>query len=329
VPDDPRRELLTTWHFPGREKWEARCEMLDRDSISRLALFARLARGARGRRALILDGSVGPSDLYVDLLAAIAIRRRPGGSRVPIVVGECQWKLGGSQLDRLTTRLGLRALDGPRIAYCVLTEWERERFAATWGVDPARVFVTPYCHTLSDADLAAPTSTDGPVFAGGNSLRDYGPLVAAAAEIDAPVTLATKLLEGVPLAANVTAGPVPYERFFELLRSARAVVVPLAGRDDRTAGQQTYLNAMALGKPTIVTDSPGVREYVEDGRTGIVVPPSDPEALAEALRWALDPANAGAVAQMAAAAKESARTTFSPERYAQSLLEVADAISQR
>jgi hypothetical protein len=326
VPTAPRREFLTTWYLPGRESWTARCEMLDRGTVSRRALMARLVRGARSRRAVILDGSVGPGDLYVDLLAAIAIRRRPGGTRTPIVLGECQWKLGGSRLDRLTTRLGLRALDGPRVAYCVLTRWERERFAATWGVNPERVFVTPYCHTLSDADLAAPTSTRGGVFAGGNSLRDYGPLVAAAGELDVPVTLATKLLDG-PLPANITAGPVPYERFFELLRNASVVVVPLADRNDRTAGQQTYLNAMALGKATIVTDSPGVREYVEDGKTGIVVPAGDPEALARALRWVLDPANAEAVERMAAAAADAARTTFSPERYAQALLAVADEIS--
>lgn len=326
MPTAPRREFLTTWYLPDRESWTARCEMLDRGTVSRRALMARLVRGARSRRAVILDGSVGPGDLYVDLLAAIAIRRRPGGTRTPIVLGECQWKLGGSRLDRLTTRLGLRALDGPRVAYCVLTRWERERFAATWGVNPERVFVTPYCHTLSDADLAAPTSTRGGVFAGGNSLRDYGPLVAAAGELDVPVTLATKLLDG-PLPANITAGPVPYERFFELLRNASVVVVPLADRNDRTAGQQTYLNAMALGKATIVTDSPGVREYVEDGKTGIVVPAGDPEALARALRWVLDPANAEAVERMAAAAADAARTTFSPERYTQALLAVADEIS--
>lgn len=323
---EQRREFLTTWYLPGRKAWTARCEMLDRGTMSRRALMAHLLRGARGRRALILDGSVGPGDLYVDLLAAIAIRRRPGGSRTPIVLGECQWKIGGSRLDRLSTRLGLRALDGPQVAYCVLTRWERERFAETWGVDPERVFVTPYCHTLSDADLAAPTSTRGGVFGGGNSLRDYGPLLAAAGELNAPVTLATKLVDGA-LPANVTAGPVPYERFFELLRNARTVVVPLADREGRTAGQQTYLNAMALGKATIVTDSPGVREYVEDGRTGIVVPPGDSEALAKALRWVLDPANSEAVGRMTAEAARTARTTFSPERYAQALLAVADEIS--
>jgi glycosyltransferase involved in cell wall biosynthesis len=322
----PQREFLTTWYLPDRESWAARCEMIDSDTFSRLSLMGRLMREAPDHRALILDGSVGPSDLYADLLAAIAIRRRPGGVRMPIVVGECQWKLGGGWIDRLTTRLGLRALDGPNVAYCVLSRWERDRFANTWGVDPDRVFVTPYCHTLSDEDLAAPTSRRDGVFAGGNSLRDYGPLVEAARQLDEQVVLATKLLEE-PLPANVTAEPVAPERFFELLRDARVVVVPLADRDDRTAGQQTYLNAMALGKPVIVTDSPGVREYVEDGRTGIVVPPADAAALGNALNWILDPVNAAAVDRISAAAEHTARTRFSPESYAQALLDVADRIA--
>lgn len=318
--------FLTTLTYPGREAWANRCERIDPSTVSPPALLRRLVGDAARYRALIVDGSVGPRDFYLEPLAALAVRRRPGGAQTPIVLVECQWKMGGSRIDRTLTRLGLRALDGPRVAYCVLTEWERDRFAGTWDVDRERVFVTPYCHTLSDAELTAPTSTDGDVFAGGNSLRDYGPLVSAATQIDAGLTIATKLLDE-PLPGNVTAGPVPKERFFELLRNARAVVVPLADRDDRTAGQQTYLNAMALGKVTVVTDSPGVREYVEDGRTGLIVPPGDADALADALRWALDPANAVAVDRMAATAMEVSRTRFSPERYVETLLSVAESFA--
>ena len=322
APVRNRSSFLTTVSFAGRPSWEAGCEAIDPQSVSRPSLIRRLMREAPHHRGLIVDGSGGPSDLYTELLAAIAVRRRTRG-RVPIVLVECQWKLGSAWSDRLVKQLGVRALDGPAVAYCVLTEWERDRFVHTWGVDREHVFVTPYCHTLSDAELAAPTSGDGGIFAGGNSLRDYGPLVAAAGQLDERTFLATKLLDGA-LPANVTAEPVPEARYFELLRNARVVVVPLADRDDRTAGQQTYLNAMALRKPTIVTDSPGVREYVEDGRTGIVVPPGDSEALATALRWALDPANAVAVEEMIAAAAETARKRFAPERYAQSILDVAE-----
>ncbi len=53
----------------------------------------------------------------------------------------------------------------------------------------------------------------------------------------------------------------------------------------------TVLEAMATGKPVIATTVGGVSELVEDGRTGILVPPKDPKALAQAiLRLAKDPA---------------------------------------
>jgi glycosyltransferase involved in cell wall biosynthesis len=41
--------------------------------------------------------------------------------------------------------------------------------------------------------------------------------------------------------------------------------------------------SMALGLPAVVTDVGGIRELVEDGKTALVVPPSDSQALANAL----------------------------------------------
>lgn len=46
---------------------------------------------------------------------------------------------------------------------------------------------------------------------------------------------------------------------------------------------RVILEGMALGKPVIATDIGGVLELVEDGVTGRLVPPGDPEALATAL----------------------------------------------
>lgn len=61
----------------------------------------------------------------------------------------------------------------------------------------------------------------------------------------------------------------------------------------------TLLEAMAAGVPTVVTAVGGVPEAVEDGQTGLLVPPRSPEVLAEAmLRLAGDdPAGAGARAR--------------------------------
>jgi glycosyltransferase involved in cell wall biosynthesis len=46
---------------------------------------------------------------------------------------------------------------------------------------------------------------------------------------------------------------------------------------------RTHLEAMSFGLPIVGTDIAGVREQVEHGTNGLVVPPSDPAALADAL----------------------------------------------
>ena len=47
---------------------------------------------------------------------------------------------------------------------------------------------------------------------------------------------------------------------------------------------RSALEAMAMGKPIITTDSPGCRETVVDGQNGYLVPVRDPSALADAMR---------------------------------------------
>jgi glycosyltransferase involved in cell wall biosynthesis len=48
------------------------------------------------------------------------------------------------------------------------------------------------------------------------------------------------------------------------------------------AGPLVPLESMACGKPVIATDVGGLPEYLEHGRTAIIVPPRDPHAIARA-----------------------------------------------
>lgn len=48
------------------------------------------------------------------------------------------------------------------------------------------------------------------------------------------------------------------------------------------------IEAMATGLPVIATDQGGPREVCVDGETGLLVPPNDPDRLADAMRWVLD-----------------------------------------
>ena len=50
----------------------------------------------------------------------------------------------------------------------------------------------------------------------------------------------------------------------------------------REGTPRTVLEAMAMGRPIVTTDTPGCRETVKNGQNGILVPPMDPEALADA-----------------------------------------------
>ena len=68
---------------------------------------------------------------------------------------------------------------------------------------------------------------------------------------------------------------------------------------------------MYLRRPVVVTNIGGLREMVEDGETGLVVPPNDPASLARAVLSLLsDPA---AAARMGERAREVVRTRYSIE----------------
>lgn len=78
------------------------------------------------------------------------------------------------------------------------------------------------------------------------------------------------------------------------------------------------VEAMAAGRPVVVTDVGGLPEIVTDGVTGTLVPPEDHVALAAALRAVLhDPA---AARRVGAAARSSARRRFDLARYEHELV---------
>jgi len=298
--------------------------MFDPATMAKPATARRLIAGARRYDVLVLNGSGSPlSELAAG--AVIGLGRRPP----KLVVADCVWGISSARLDRAMNRGALRLLDGEHVHYCVHSQAQRERFPGLWGVDLDRVHVARYYYTLSEQELDLPADRDGSVFAGGESHRDYDPLIEAARHVDARYVLGTGRLsrsQRARLPQGSRAGRVPHDEFLSLMRRASVVVVPLAPREDRSAGEQTYLNAMAMGKPVIVTDSLGVREYISDRETGLVVPPCDPDAMAAALAWTLDAANADDVARIAERGRELALRRFGPDQYVAGLLSVVDSV---
>ena len=307
-----------------RAVWPGDVEFIEWPSgATRAGTLARLVRTAKRYQAIVVDGSVGLRAGYGDLLAAALLGRLgPGG---PIVlVADATWKRGVSVLDRAALRLGIRLVDAPNVRFCVLSRDEVEIFPRTWGVDRGKVFFTPWPHTLTAAELD--TARTGGVFAGGDSLRDYRPLVEAARDLAVDVTIASRNPDAIGVAdlpPNVHAGAMPHDEYLDALRRASIVVVPMQPTVERGAGQTTYCNALAMGKLVIVTDTIAIRDYIENHETGLIVPPGDPAALREALAWAIDPANEAEVNRVVEQGRAMALDRLAPDRYVINLLRIA------
>ena len=74
------------------------------------------------------------------------------------------------------------------------------------------------------------------------------------------------------------------------LSAADVVVLPYT----KTYQSGVLLAAYAAGRPVVVTDTGGLSEVVEHGKTGLVVPPRDPESLADAISRLLEDPSAAA-----------------------------------
>ena len=77
------------------------------------------------------------------------------------------------------------------------------------------------------------------------------------------------------------------------------------------------LEAMSLGRPAVTTSAGGSAEVVVDGKSGLVVPPADPTALADAMERVLR--DRAFAESLGAAAAKRAREDFSAEAMLQAL----------
>jgi len=83
-------------------------------------------------------------------------------------------------------------------------------------------------------------------------------------------------------------GQVPHAQMPDLIRQADIVIipsVPVAGVEEATS--ILALEAMASEKCVVASNIGGLREIIEHDRTGVLVPPGDPEVLAEEIIEAL------------------------------------------
>ena len=262
---------------PTKETWWERVFATVR--LSGLAQRSRQCRRAwamfrksRSFDAVVTDGAL--------LGLTFACLQRLRGPRRPVhVMYDCYW-YGGNRLRRAFMRFCLRRVD-----LCVVwTRVECVRYAKTYGLPADKFAFVKHHHTLNRYQFEV--GDDGYIFTGGNSDRDYRLFLDAVRELSIPCVLASnlpELLQGQPTPAHVRVVSASPTEFRQLMARARVVVVPMQANLLRTGGQQTFLNAMHMRKPVILTDPEGGRDYIEHGKTGLLVPYPDVPALRDAI----------------------------------------------
>lgn len=210
-----------------------------------------------------------------------------------------------------------------------------------------RLALIPY---QVDTTFWAPTGApeERLVVSAGLEHRDYETLFRAADGLDAKVVIGaasrwsrhTAAKDNLP--PNVTLGEYSYQELRDLYARAAVVVVPLADVDNQ-AGVTTILEAMAMGKAVVVTQSLGQTDVVLDRRSyarpplrprtkglartiaeemglpiepnGFYVAPGDVDALRRAIAYLLD--HAEDRRRLGRAGRHLAESLFSVEQFAE------------
>lgn len=228
---------------------------------------------------------------------------RPGAAAVPRLVCIChntrphdRTRLGGFA-DRMALRFALRAIDG----FVVHATSEAERLRRAFPAREIRRVPMPDFGELAvtaPARLPVELPRDRPILLFCGFVRPYKGLDVL---IDAlPAVLARERVHlvivgefwqsearhreriarlGVTDAVTVVPGYVPDEVLVSFVRAANVVVLPY-----RRATQSAVVQlAFGVGRPAIVTSVGGLPDAVEHGVNGLLVPPDDPAALADAI----------------------------------------------
>lgn len=117
-------------------------------------------------------------------------------------------------------------------------------------------------------------------------------------------------------------GLISHDRLPELLEAndvfAAPCIIHESGRRDGIPN--TVIEAMFYGLTVVATDVNALPEVIENGKTGLLVRPNDPEALAKALAWLAQ--NPDSCEQLGKNASIFAKKMFDPDENARKLAEI-------
>ena len=164
------------------------------------------------------------------------------------------------------------------------------------GVEPAKIFQYYAARTdlFKDNDNDCSDMDSTVILSMGVAKRDYDTLIRALSHLpgyETEIYVSSKY--GDQYKGRKTKRVADWIRFPERIpddelvcryKRSRFVVVPLIPTSHSGAGVTSVFEASAAGKAVIATDTGGMSSYVLHGKTGLLVPPNDVNAMCSAIQ---------------------------------------------
>jgi glycosyltransferase involved in cell wall biosynthesis len=224
----------------------------------------------------------------------------------------------------------------------VYSTYQKHYIEKRWKVSPHRVTYTPFMvdHRFFSQEKASPgdplklnQSSIPMICSAGLEFRDYATLVEAVQGLNVSVVIAAAspwskrkdTTAGLQIPENIVIQRFTQYDLRDLYAASRFVVMPLFEVEFQ-AGVTTILEAMAMGKAVICSRTRGQTDVIDEGKTGVYVPPGDAAALRRAIQNLLgDPQKAQLIGE---AGRQAVQDYMSLEKYTQFLNEFVQASVQ-
>lgn len=166
----------------------------------------------------------------------------------------------------------------------VFCEIESKKYSDYYNVSEEKFLWIPYCTDINKLDCSA-RELDY-IFTGGLHHRDFKTLYLAVKDLDFEIRICapTNSIPEEYISNNMNLlGYLPPNEYFKQIAESKFVVLSLTQDIRRCPGVITYVTAMKLGKAVIVNEMEGSKSYINNGVTGIIVPPNNHSALQKAI----------------------------------------------
>lgn len=213
----------------------------------------------------------------------------PSIRRTPILALHSFFKFQSRKSNALWKVLFFCASKNKNFFMTVNSEYEKQSYSKQFYIGLSNIFVVPDSYEDDQKDNIIDEYVEGNnnyIFTGGNSQRDWTTFIDAASDnpnMNFMLVTSPSLLGGVKIPDNVRVRyNIPLNEYNECIRKADFVIVPL--KEKIASGLLLLVQAGLMHRPVIATDTPCTRNYIRDGKGGLLVSKGNKNELSDAIR---------------------------------------------